>query len=82
MSQGHASRSHHHRLRGWFFSIARRARLGFLLIWRGYRPPAEEVDVQRVRSVVRARAMEEMRLAAEDYHWTTLDRNHETVSNE
>jgi hypothetical protein len=72
----------HDEPRGLLVPVVRRARLGFLLIWRTYRPPTEEIDARKELSAVRARAIEEMRLAAEEYRWSTLDRNRETVRNE
>ncbi len=62
--------------------LVRRARLGFLLIWRTYRPPAEEVDARSELATARARAIEEMRLAAEAYHWATLMGNRDAAGNE
>jgi hypothetical protein len=55
--------------RGRLAPALRRVRLGFLLVWRTRRPPAEEVEALRERLAERERAMDELRLAAEEYHW-------------
>jgi hypothetical protein len=46
-----------------------------MLIWRKYRVPSEEVEAQRELAAQRSRAMDELRLAAEEYRWTTLNEN-------
>jgi len=68
--------------RGRLAPLVRRTRLGFLLIWRAYRPPAEEIDARSELAAVRARTMEEVRLAAEEYHWATLMGSRDTTGNE
>ena len=47
----------------------RRARLAFLLLWRKRWPRTAEVDARAERTAERERALEELRLAAEAYHW-------------
>jgi hypothetical protein len=52
--------------------VVRRAYLGFLLIWRRFRMPTEEIDAQRELSAEQVRALNELRQAAEEYHWAIL----------
>jgi hypothetical protein len=47
----------------------RRAHLAFLLLWRKRWPRMEEVDAGTERTAERDRALEDLRLAAEAYHW-------------
>ncbi|MGH2558711.1 MAG: hypothetical protein ACRDJH_06575 [Thermomicrobiales bacterium] len=58
--------------RGRLALAVRRARLGCLLVWRRFSPPAEEIAARAERLVDREGALaelEERRIAAEEYHW-------------
>lgn len=55
--------------RRWLLLAARRAYLGFLLVWRQRRPPLEERAAGDERRADRHRLTAERRLAAEAYHW-------------
>jgi hypothetical protein len=49
----------------------RRARLGVLLVWRRVSPPMAEItaDTEGLAERERLVALEERRIAAEEYHW-------------
>jgi hypothetical protein len=57
-----------------------RARLGFLLIWRKRALPMEEVRSYSERMADRQRALEELRLAAEEYHWAVINERRRPVT--
>lgn len=55
----------------------RRARLACLLLWRKHRPPAADVAARNERVADQQRAVEELRRAAEEYHWAVVgERRH------
>jgi hypothetical protein len=59
-------------LQRWLVLPLRRAYLGFLLLWRKHAPRADETGVRGEQAANRRRALEERRLAAEEYHWAIV----------